>query len=145
MAAPTAEAIDAGRATAQATMPTLYNAATGLLEPQRTPTVFKSLKAQSITAGTPVAVWTPATGKRFRLLGYEITAVGAGSAAIIFEDGSGGSTQEFLRTQLVNSSTPLDTPSGFGNGYLSTTINNQLFLDATANTAVTGFLFGTEE
>lgn len=123
----------------------LYNPATGANEPQRTPTVFKSLKAVSITAGTPVSVWTPATGTRFRLLGYEITAVGAGSAAIIFEDGTGGAAQEFVRTQLVNSSTPLDTPSGFGNGYLSTNVGNVLFLDATANTAVTGFLFGTEE
>ncbi len=59
------------------------------------PIVFKPIKAVAITAGTPVAVWTPATGKRFRLLGFCVLPTVA-NAGILFEDATGGAN-EFLR------------------------------------------------
>ncbi len=58
------------------------------------PFVFKPIKAVAITAGTPVAVWTPASGKRFRLLGFCVVPTVA--ASVLFEDATGGAN-EFLR------------------------------------------------
>src|SRR6266702_3676712 len=57
--------------------------------------VFKPIKAVSITAATPIAVWTPTTGKRFRLLGFCVLPTVA-NVGILFEDATGGSN-EFLR------------------------------------------------
>jgi len=108
-----------------------------------TPYVFKPIKAVAITAGTPVAVWTPATGKRFRLLGFclNLTAV----ASILFEDAT-GSGNEFLRFPLTAAVSTAQVMVNLGMfGYLSTTINNALFLDVTATATVSGFVYGTEE
>ncbi len=108
-----------------------------------TPYVFKPIKAVAITAGTPVAVWTPASGKRFRLLGFclNVTAV----ASILFEDATGG-TNEFLRFPLTAAVSTAQVPVNLGQfGYLSTTINNALFLDVTATATVSGYVYGTEE
>src|SRR5205814_1328441 len=54
----------------------------------RSPDTFKKVQAVAITAGTPVSVWAPATGKKFRLMGYCLSSSGAASA-IIFEDATG--------------------------------------------------------
>lgn len=109
---------------------------------QRQPTVFKNIKAVSITAGTPVSVWTPGSGNKFRLLGFMLSLSVAGS--ILFEDAT-GSANEFLRTPLLAAGIGLASPNMGGFGYLSTAANNGLFLDVTASGSVSGFVFGTEE
>jgi hypothetical protein len=107
----------------------------------RSPDIFKKIAAVAVTAGTPVAVWTPAAGKKFRLMGYTLScSVGS---AVIFEDASGAGN-EFIRTPTaaangVNQSPPL------GNGYLSSTANNALCIDVTTSGTVNGFVFGVEE
>ena len=103
--------------------------------------VFKTIKAQSVTSGTPVGVWTPASGKSFRLLGFMLSLSVAG--AILFEDTT-GSSNEFLRTGLLAAGVAVASPD-LQNGYLSSAPNNELFIDVTANGTVSGFIFGDEE
>ncbi len=105
--------------------------------------VFKPIKAVAITAGTPAPVWTPAAGKRFRLLGFCVNPTVA--ASILFEDATGG-TNEFLRFPLTAAVSTAQVPVNLGQyGYLSTTANNALFLDVTATATVSGYVYGTEE
>src|SRR6266568_1661159 len=90
--------------------------------------VFKPIKAVSITAATPVAVWTPTSGKRFRLLGFCVLPTVA-NVGILFEDATGG-TNEFLRFPPTAAVSTAQVSVSLGQyGYLSTTVNNVLFLD----------------
>lgn len=102
------------------------------------PIVFKNIAAVAVTAGTPVAVWTPTSGTRFRLLGFMVSLSVAGS--VIFKD----NTTEFIRTPLMAAGIGLASPPMFG-GYPSALINNKLQIDATASGGVSGFVFGTED
>jgi hypothetical protein len=105
--------------------------------------IFKPIKAIAITAGTPVSVWAPAIGKRFRLLGFCLVPTVA--ASILFEDATGAGN-EFLRFPLTAAVPTAQVPVPLGKfGYLSTTVNNALFLDVTATATVSGYVYGTEE
>ncbi len=117
----------------------LYNPATPGIERQRTPTVFKVLAEQAVTSGTPVSVWTPATGKKFRIMGYHLSLSVAG--AVLIQDSTGVTV---LRMPRATNNNPTPSPP-MGNGYLSSAANNQVFLDVTATGAVSGVIFGTEE
>ena len=109
-----------------------------------TPFVFKPIKAVSITAATPVAVWTPTAGKRFRLLGFCVLPTVA-NVGILFEDATGG-TNEFLRFPPTAAVATSQVQVNLGlYGYLSTTVNNALFLDVTITSTVSGYVYGTEE
>jgi len=105
----------------------------------RTPGVWKTVAAVAITAGTPVAVWTPTGGKRFRVMGFALSLSVAGS--IILKDAAA----EWIRTPLLIAATPFNSPPNMDNGYSSALLNNILNLDATATGTVSGFIFGTEE
>ena len=107
----------------------------------RTPNIFKKLVAVSVTAGTPVSVWTPAASKKFRMMGFILATTVA--ASILMEDAT-GSANEFFRVPLLQASVPIASPQ-VGNGYLSTTANNQLFIDVTVTGVVSGVIYGTEE
>ena len=106
--------------------------------------IFKPIKAVSITAGTPVAVWTPTTGTRFRLLGFCVLPTVA-NVGILFEDAA-GSGNEFLRFPPTAAVATAQVPMRLHPyGYLSTTVDNALFLDVTITATVSGFVYGTEE
>lgn len=123
------------------TMPSvrMEQSGTGVASPVRVPNVFKTFAAQAITAGTPLVVWTPATGKKFRLQGFSLS-VSAACYPIIKD----GGTTAVLNGPLLAIAGVYTTP-GMGNGILSTTANNALNLDVSANATVTGFVFGIEE
>jgi hypothetical protein len=104
----------------------------------RTPVVFKPIAAVAVTAGTPVAVWTPAAGKKFRVMGYALSLSVAGS--VILKD----ATTEILRTPLMAAGIGQPAPR-MGNGILSATANNVLNADVSATGSISGFVFGTEE
>lgn len=99
----------------------------------------------SITAGSPVAGWTPTTGKKFRLMGiYLNLSNGISGTAIILKDAS----TEFFRisrdqTNNVGTSHINLAP----NGYLSASVNNVLNIDVVGNSSsiVEGTLWGFEE
>lgn len=107
----------------------------------RTPNKFIPIKAVAVPAGTPVAIWTPATGNTFRLMGGMLSLSVAGS--VILDDGT-ATTDEFIRTPLMGAAIGLALPN-MENGYLSKTVNNELCIDATASGSVSGYVFGVEE
>jgi hypothetical protein len=104
----------------------------------RTPTTFIPIASVSITAASPVAVWTPAGGRKFHLMGYCVTSTVA--ASIIFKDG----TTEILRVP-VTAGVPQTNPGNFGNGYASGVSNQALNFDVTTTGIVSGYVFGTAE
>jgi hypothetical protein len=103
----------------------------------RTASVFKQIAAVAVVAGTPQTIWTPAAGKKFRLMGWYLwsSVVAAG----ILKDAGAEIGLSRIVSPNGNPSPPL------GNGYLSAAANNALQLDAAANSTWNGFVFGTEE
>ena len=97
------------------------------------------LNAVTITA--IATLWTPTSGKKFRLMGGSISVSAASS--VLFEDNSAGAGNFVWRTPKLSA----DTPYNFdlGNGKLSATINNVLKGTASAAATITGTLYGVEE
>lgn len=112
-----------------------WNGAT--LDRVRVPNVFKDLATVTIT--TIVTVWTPTSGKKFRLMGGCISVSAAMS--VLFEDNSGGNT--VLRTPKLLADTPYNFDEG--NGILSAAANNALKATGSAAGAITGHIYGVEE
>jgi hypothetical protein len=112
-----------------------------ITRPQFQPNVFKIINAVAITAGTPATVWTPASGKKVRLLGWYLSS--SAGAALEFQDSGGAGT--------IIAKTPLLTAAGshiaehLGEGKVLAAVNNTLKLDVTATSTVSGMVFGVEE
>lgn len=101
--------------------------------------VFKPLNAIGI--GTEATIWTPAAGKKFRLMGG-IVSIGTAVGNVSIKDNTAGTTI------LVIPKTTLDTAIALpmmGNGILSATAGNVLTATGTALATISGFVFGTEE
>lgn len=109
-----------------------------LYSPIRQAVVIKNIAAVAVTAGTPVTVWTPAAGKKFRILGFHVSLSVAGS--VLFKD----ATVEFIRSPLMGAGVG-QTSLPLGNGYISTAANAVLAIDASASGSVSGYVIGVEE
>jgi hypothetical protein len=105
----------------------------------RTPSTFKTVAAVSVTSGTPVGIWTPTSGKKFRIMNWCVSLSVAG--AVIFKDTS---ATEVFRTPLMPAGIGQCGPF-MGNGYISLAVNNVLDIDVTSTGTVTGYVDGTEE
>lgn len=103
------------------------------------PDVFKTISAVAIA--TEATLWTPQSGKKFRLMGGLLTATGA-AGNIIVKDGSGGSTIFLIPNTLVGTPFLFNLP---GNGILSSTINNLLRAIGVTSQVLNGTLWGREE
>jgi hypothetical protein len=121
--------------------------ASGSIDRRRASDTFKPFNAQAVTissANTPTAIWTPTAGKSFRLMGYWFSTTVA--AGLIFHDlasvGSGGVMP--IPSPVHAAAGVIQSPD-IGNGILSAAANNKLWIDATAATTLTGFVWGTEE
>lgn len=91
--------------------------------------------------GTDKVVWTPAAGKRIRLLGWSFGAtVIAGN--VIVKNGAGGTSLAFINVPAVPAL--IQTPMGFGNGVVLDK-DTPLVLNGTNTMSVIGFLCGCEE
>jgi hypothetical protein len=104
----------------------------------RTPNIYKDL--DSVAIGSIATVWTPGSGKKFRLMGGSISVSSA--CSVLFEDNAGGTT--IIRTPKLMA----DIPYTFdlGNGVLSGAANRVLKATASVSPAViTGHLYGIEE
>ena len=127
----------------------LYNPATGQFQTIRTPTVFKPVQ---VSAAGNTAVWTPASGKKFRLMGFVISVAASLAAA-------GEEVIELLdsATEIAVFSVPLQSTIAQtnpiivhlnGDGYLSAAANNVLNVNlgtVLASGHVSVFAYGTEE
>jgi hypothetical protein len=117
----------------------LWNGATW--ERARTPNIFKDLSAVTIT--TITTLWTPSSGKKFRLMGGSLSASAA--VSILLEDNAAGAGNFIFRTPKLLADTPFTFVVGTGNGKLSAAINQVLKATGSAAAAITGTLWGTEE
>ncbi len=100
------------------------------------PTVFKTINTQVLT--TVQTIWTPSSGKRFRLMGGFLTVTVA-TGNIQIRDG--GSTVILVPALALATNIQFD----LGAGYLSTAINNTLQMIGPALMVASGTVWGTEE
>lgn len=122
---------------------------------KRTPKIFKTV---TVTAAGSTAVWTPAAGKKFRLMGYSIEVTGnaiqavGGNFEAVFLDAAtaiGAGSSWYIPAAALNVfGSDGGKPFELGNGYLSTLANNALNINLSA--ALTGGeirvnVWGTEE
>lgn len=105
----------------------------------RSPTIFKTLNAVVITTST--ALWTPAAGKKFRLLGGMVS-VGTAAGNVLIQDAVSGSTIFILPKQALDT---VFYVGPFGNGILSAAANNALAAIGASTATISGTLWGTEE
>lgn len=135
---------------------------TGLGTPARTVNQFA---AALVTAAGTSSIWTPATGKKFRLMGYAFLVDSNATLAVagalfmqLFDGGTALGTGTFAGQKfdcfVPAVAGPIGPPLLYvvvnypGNGYLSLAANNSLRLTLN-NALVTGFAqaicWGTEE
>jgi hypothetical protein len=112
-------------------------------EPQLTPSKFVPFNNVQVPSGAPgIAIWTPAPGMRFRIMGIVFTGSVAGRYT--FKDGAGGPV--LLAITLV-ANEPFLLPA-LGNGVPASAIGNPLYVEfndsVTTITTVTGTVFGQE-
>jgi hypothetical protein len=113
----------------------VLNTVTGLTEIVRTASITKPVALTNPADGT--AVWTPASGKKFRVMGWCLT--GSVGATKWLDDGVGG-------THVYTPSGDLDIVNLPGNGYLSTLADNALVTKGmSSGSALHGTIWGTEE
>lgn len=105
---------------------------------ERTPSVFKNASATVITSET--TIWTPATGKKFRLMGYCVSQ-GVATGAITLKDNTAGTTILVIPQNTVGGT----TCNSLRNGILSAAANNVLTATGASTETVTGYFYGTEE
>lgn len=102
----------------------------------RTPNVFKPQTALSVAS--EATWWTPASGKKFRLMGGILTGSVAGD--YIIRDNTAGST-----ILVIPALAGAPVSFALGNGILSGTADNVLTVDGPPASTASGTLFGTEE
>lgn len=131
----------------------------------RTPNIFNTASVPATASGN-TAVWTPAGGKKFRLMRFQITATNLAATAatvitVSFQDNVTGITIGTYEVLLPAVATATDTLFGgtinissgwidLGNGFLSAAANNVLNANVSATVAgATGSfrynVCGTEE
>jgi hypothetical protein len=99
--------------------------------------VFKTVNLAAATAET--ALWTPAAGKKFRLVGLVLTVGGAADCQ--FNDGAGGSTVFLLSATAAQ----VFVLERLGNGLVSGAANRALTVVRSTAVTLKGTLWGTEE
>ncbi len=113
-----------------------------LLQILRTPSIFKTTSAPATPAGN-TAVWTPAAGKKFRLMRFQITAQGLAATAtgvvtVSFQDSVSGLTIGTYDVDVpavsavVAGVTQVSGWVDLGNGVLSAAANNALNFNISA-------------
>ena len=102
---------------------------------------FKVINANAITAGSPETIWTPQSGSRIRLLGWNLSASAA--AALEFQDSASAGTV-IAQTPLLAIAGVHDSPD-LGDGILLSAADGTLELDVTAGSTVSGMVWGIEE
>lgn len=115
----------------------VFNGAT--LDRMRTANVFKTLSAVVIT--TETTIWTPTSGKKFRLMGF-LLAQGVATGAVTLKDNTGGTTIFIIPANTIGVVIP---PPNLRNGILSAAANNVLTAIGASTETLTGVVFGTEE
>lgn len=103
----------------------------------RTPNVFKPQSAVSIAA--EATIWTPASGKKFRLMGVYLQQSVAGN--ITLRDNTAGTIICVVPSGAAGDAALIL----LGNGIMSAAANNVLTATGAAASTLSGIVFGTEE
>lgn len=103
--------------------------------------VADTVKQVALSAGTTeTTVWTPASGKKFRLMGLVLTA--SAQTVLTFKDNTAGTT--ILTLELPANAPYTITPAVLGNGVLSAAANNVLTVTRGTLAALNGVVVGQE-
>ena len=102
---------------------------------------FKVIDAVAITAATPVTIWTPASRKTVRLLGWTLSSSAA--AALEFQD-SAAAGVVIAQTPLL-AIAGIDKENDIGDGIPLSAADGTLELDVTATATISGMVWGIEE
>ena len=102
------------------------------------PSIFKVVNNIVVTAETPI--WTPAAGKKFRLMGVMLTG-GVVAGNVVLKDNTAGATIFLLPFGAAGAT----VVTALGNGILSASPNNLLTATGAATQTVSGMVWGTEE
>ena len=101
----------------------------------------KKYDVGAVAAGSIATILTPSSGKKFRLLGGDISASNASS--VLFEDNAAGATHFVFRTPALVAGTPYHFE--LGDGFLSATADNVLKATSSASAHLSGTLYYSEE
>jgi len=112
-----------------------------IVKQQYVPDTFKMVDAVAITAGTPATIWTPASGKKVRLLGWRLSVSAA--AALEFQDSAAAGT--VITQSPLLAIAGIDVAENIGEGVALASVDNTLDLDVTATATVSGMVWGIEE
>jgi hypothetical protein len=105
----------------------------------RNATVYKNLSAVVITAET--TIWTPAAGKKFRVMGFCLTQ-GVATGAVTLKDNTAGTTILIIPQNTLGQAICMPIAA---NGIQSATAANVLTATGVSTETLTGFVYGTEE
>jgi hypothetical protein len=103
------------------------------------PTVWKTLSAVDISS--EATIWTPASGKKFRLMGYVITQ-GTLTGNVTLKDDTAGTTILVIPAHTVGIA---QVSPPMGEGILSSTADHVLTATGASTETISGYVFGTEE
>lgn len=106
-----------------------------------TPSTIYNIAAQAVTAGTPVALQAPASGKTVRVVSYHLSLSVAGS--VILKD-NGNANAEVVRTPLMAAGAGQPAPH-MGYGVKLAAANGKLAIDVSATGSVSGWIGVVEE
>lgn len=105
----------------------------------RSPGKFVNINGVAISSET--TIWTPASGRKFRVMGYVLTS-GTVGGNVVLKDNTAGTT--ILVLPFGAAAGTIVSPV-MGNGILSAAANNVLTATGAATQTLSGYLFGTEE
>ena len=103
----------------------------------RTPNMFRPLNAVAIGAEAPI--WTPAAGKKFRVMGYALVSSVAGN--VVLRDNTAGAIIAVIPSAAGGNAESVD----LGNGILSVAADNVLTAAGPASSTLSGMVWGVEE
>jgi hypothetical protein len=106
----------------------------------RSPGVFKALNAVAIAS--EATIWTPAAGRKFRLMGGCLTGGVATGNVVLKDNTAGASLPIILPFGIIGQNIPFVVG---GNGYISTAANNVLTATGSSTQTLSGWIYGTEE
>ncbi len=104
--------------------------------PQFTPNTFKEINIVAGGAGDNTA-WTPAAGKKFRLMGWQLRATV--DETIIMKQAAAA-----IGIRIHVGTAGLVSPM-LSSGYVATVADQALVFNVSAAGTITGFVFGVEE
>jgi hypothetical protein len=111
---------------------------------QRIRAAGKFVALNNVSVAAEATIWTPAAGRKFRLMGYCLTAGGAAGNVVLKDNTAGAALPIVLPFGAIGANLTV-VPPAMANGILSATAGNVLTATGAASQTLSGYLIGTEE